>query len=110
MADVDPLDAAVSELVARLGALPEGAVVALTLFGHGERTVAVRSVAGAASVVSAAEHRPGAVLSFPADAAIAIARDPRTVATLLDEGRLHRRGDQTLAAAAVTALGSARST
>jgi hypothetical protein len=95
-----PLD----HLIGRLGTLPVGSVVALTVFGPGDRTVTVRSDGGSASVVRAAEHRPAAVLSFHVDTLAAMAADPAQVDQLVAAGRLHRRGDAAIAQAAIDAL------
>lgn len=95
-----PLDV----LIGRLGGLPAGSVVALSLFGPADRTVTVRSDGGSATVVRAAEHRPAAVLSFHVDALADIAADPGEVERLVAAGRLHRRGDATVAQAALDVL------
>jgi hypothetical protein len=103
-ADV-PVTDELLELAQRLVTLPDGSLLALTMYGPGERSLVVQVTDGAIAVPGKLDVMPTAAVAFPASELSAMLADPGTAQRLSDDGKLRPRGNPELSRLALHALG-----
>jgi hypothetical protein len=94
------------ELAERLSSLPDGSLLALSMYGPGERTLVVSVNHGTVTVAEKLDAMPTAALAFPAEQLTTMLRVPDGPQQLLDAGKLRPRGNPTLSTMALAALGA----
>jgi hypothetical protein len=94
------------ELAQRLALLPDGSLLALSMYGPGERTLVVSVNDGRVTVATTLAEIPSAALAFPASELATMLTDPGGPQQLFDAGKLRPRGNPDLSARALAALGA----